>query len=211
MEPRSLDGSSGGLDGSSGGTGGGLDGSSGGLDGSSGGLEGVKVVFVTEATTRGKIQIAGGASGRAAADTLCANEAKAAQVLRPVVAWLSDPSSPTPNAIDRLVEDGRPWATRTGKKVFANRAAIAASTFPVHAIQETAKGASIPANADVISVWTGTEAGGRLATVAGTCNGWSSLLDSFGAIGDSTAASNNWTYAATVDCGTEGRIYCFEP
>jgi hypothetical protein len=159
---------------------------------------GVKRVFVTQHN----YPVAFG--GLQFADTACNTSAQSRNLGGTWVAWLS---TPTTNAIDRVVGAG-PWYLVDQKtRVFNDRTNLAAT--PLAPIDEDETGALLTGN-----VWTGTDVGGHaFLTRDESCNGWTSTnLNDAGSYGDSSANDRVWTVKANIGCDTmmQASLYCFE-
>lgn len=184
----------------------------------------LKYEFVTSTTGSGNISTwtgAGGATGLAAADNVCAARASAAGLTGTFVAWMSDSNNDAYCRVNGY----------TGKKA----ANCGQSTLPVVAgpwvrpFTTTATAPSIdklvapnritytPANVNesgtAVSVsdrvYTGTDDTG--AAVTNTCTDWTSTATQ-GAMGDVSGGGTSWTRYTATDpaCTTTGHLRCME-
>jgi hypothetical protein len=117
------------------------------------------------------------------------------------VAWLS--YGPV-HAIDRIVENGRPWVLPSGAEVFAGTSQIMAAN-PAVAINEHAD----MGDASSLYVWTGTFSA---ATASGAdCSMWSDKTSvSNGTQGNSSQIGAGWTQNRIQQCSESANVYCFQ-
>lgn len=149
-------------------------------------------VFVTSQTVNAKL------GGFNAADLRCTNLATMAGIPGLWTAWLS--AKDGPHAVDRITGSG-PWHLRTGELVAPDKASLLSGSLQ-HAIDHDENGAAVAAG----RVWTGTGTDGRFLT--NDCDRWTTGTN--GRVGNSGATNASWTTADVVNCGSAGRLYCFE-
>lgn len=163
-----------------------------------------KRVFVTNLPYEGVFL-----SGRAAADTICSNEATTAGLRGKWVAYLSISAE---NALNRLPVNGvwsslSPQLGQAGDVVFASRSAI--PNGPAYPIDRSASGA--PPTESSTAVWTGTLGDGRADLDGGTCGDWTAA-EAYGRIGAWSASGDagTWSSTETPQCLKPAHFYCFE-
>lgn len=156
-------------------------------------------VFLTSNTYEGDFASLSSGSALPTADTLCQVAANAASLGGFWRAWLSDD---TTSAIDRI--GGEEWVDLAGASIFPNRATL--STGPVAPLARDEEGTVHEADAQI---WTGTSVLG--GSTGDNCDGWTSVGDAIGTVGDPLFTDNRWTDNGTAACSaTRARFACFE-
>jgi hypothetical protein len=169
-----------------------------------------KRMFVTSSAFTANLAKQGGkTTGLAGADHLCNNAAQAAQLGGAWRAWLSDSAH---DAIDRINDVG-PWLNVTKTVVlFPNWAALTQSPDEVlwsYLTDEYGQMISLA------YVWTGTGAGGHVAsysTDSVTCADWTDDVGTYGEgwVGTVGYGAANWTDAQAEPCYQSYSLYCIE-
>jgi hypothetical protein len=159
---------------------------------------GENLMFVTSSNTTGAINT-GNLSGLAAADTICTQLARSANLAGTYHAWLSGQRGP--DAIDR-VSTG-PYFRVDGARVASNAADLTDSTLN-QSISLTEWG-----ERRSTGVWTGTTAQGAAHTAS--CSGFSSTTG-IGLYGQSTSTDRTWTENAGTpqSCSASLALYCVQ-
>lgn len=165
-----------------------------------------KRVFVTSD------QFMGDVGGLAGGDAKCAMAATRGGLDGQWVAWLS---AGTTNAIDRIVHDGR-YVLLDGREVVANKIQLSSGALSTP-IDLTEMRNGVSGSAEVLRVWTGTDASGLRSEVDRCVDFTTSSSIQWGVMGDTSKATRAWTQAPGVvevdggwGCQTKGHIYCFE-
>jgi hypothetical protein len=153
--------------------------------------DGAKRVFVT------KNQYSGNMNGNP--DGVCQIAADSASLGGQWKAWASQAGN---NAINKITGEGS-WFDLTGKKIFANHAAL--ELFPGAALKIDETGNEVFGG----DVWTGTSLGGKLAR---SCLNWTSALDTEpGTAGFIGRLDSFWTETSNTQlCVNSAHLYCFE-
>ena len=171
---------------------------------------GAKRAFITSTIGTGNLGAwadAGGATGIAAGDAICAARADAAGLDGTFRAWLSDANI---DAIDRLPSDG-PWVRIDGAAIAADKAGLAAGALLANPLVTEDGTYLVPLGGGGESlVWTGTLADGTRA--AQSCQGWTSARSSdSGLEGFITYLLPSWTENGPAECDSSWlHLYCFE-
>lgn len=164
-----------------------------------------RVAFLTSVNGYGNLSSwpdAGGATGIAAADTICRARAAAAGLDDPnsFKAWLSDSMTA---AKDRFLNDGR-WVRLDGVKIADSLAELTDGQL-FTSINVTETGVYTDG---FTRVWTASGQDGML--IGGACNNWTDGSDSAqGRQGYSIDTAHGWTDWIDRDCDTAQRLYCF--
>ncbi|MFO0581744.1 MAG: DUF4215 domain-containing protein [Anaeromyxobacter sp.] len=159
-----------------------------------------KRVFATSVHGKGDLSAwagAGGASGLAAGDAICASRAAAAGLAGTYRAFLGDA---THLPVDRVTGAG-PWVRVDGVRVAATRAELGASLVASVSVDELGGVAKGP-------FWSGglTEQGLR-----SSCGGWSSSAAGVvGVYGLTSSSTPEWSALFEASCGELLPIVCFE-
>jgi hypothetical protein len=157
--------------------------------GSGNAVGGGKRVFVTSGRFNGS-QVKG----------VCGRAATAAHLGGAWTEWLSMAGH---DAIDNVTGAG-PWLRLDGQVVFENHAGLAAR--PLANIDIDENGSKL---VNELTVWTGTEIGGRLSS-GFNCDNWENAsYVTNGAIGY-TGHTSSWTNGTVANCDGKGSVYCFE-
>lgn len=149
--------------------------------------------FVSQPTV-----IAGSLGSAAAADTVCQQEADAADLPGTYVAWLSDSST---NAIDRLT-GARGWVRLDGRPVIDRPSDLPARSMRYPILFES--GGVPVANTNPV-MGTSDENGTLLAA---SCEDFSVMTGSLRA-GFASHVGERWARGTIASCGSPGRVYCF--
>ncbi|WP_394845701.1 hypothetical protein LZC95_52815 [Pendulispora brunnea] len=163
-----------------------------------------KRVFVTSKTFTG--DFAYGSSVVEAADGLCGDAAKAANLGGKWRAWISSYSSGTYRAFDRLGSRTDSWTLVDGSTVvFSSREKLSAGG--EHAIDRDEFNHPVDASS---LVWTATKAQG--ATSVDTCSDFRTKSSgNYALVGIAGETSPKWTESqTTLTCDKAARLYCFE-
>lgn len=166
-----------------------------------------KLAFVTSVRGPGDLGAwadAGGRTGVAAGDAICAARAQIAGLPNAArfVAWLSDG---TTGAIDRIAGEG-PWTRPDGVRIAETRAELAAGML-LAPLDVTEAGAYVAGDAPGAGAWTGTAVGGKPS--GASCEGWTSA--SGGAIGTASLVDDvRWSATVDTSCSAAFALYCLE-
>jgi hypothetical protein len=159
-----------------------------------------KVIFATQTAVSGRISF-GGKEGREAADLLCNDEARKAELAGTYIAWLSKGEE---DAIERIPESTAGWKLPSGSLVFPSRAHILEGKGPLVPILRTADKSILVSD---FGVWTATYENGTMQNPS--CNDWKSTQGT-GVGGNLYAVDRRWTNDRTDYCSDQRRIVCFE-
>ncbi len=150
--------------------------------------------------------------GAAAADSLCAQQARAAMLPGVYSAWLSDASS---SPYQRFSKSTVPYVLADGTMLADDWDALTREG-PAAVIDVNAKGQKVAAEDGAI-VWTGTGVDGRADDYNGAsnfCSGWSrNVLEDSTLVGYLTrrTKSSDWSRVVpTVSCTGAGFLYCVQ-
>lgn len=177
------------------------------------------LVFVTSAQVKGDFAV-GKTDPWAAADEICATEAKANSLAGTFVAWLSFEKSGTAfNAATRIADTAYslPGSVADGGApvlVVASRSELL-TTGPRVDMDRLANGDRVPQdeNANVAWTWTGTTGTGTAASMH--CKAWTTALDTEpGVTGNARRipmpTPTDWTSLGGRPCNVARRFYCFQ-
>jgi hypothetical protein len=160
---------------------------------------GGKVVFVTDATVAGNVTIA-------AADKLCSDAARSANLDGAYRAWLSDGQLRAGGAAGRV--DEGPYVRVDGLSVAVGLGELLQGAI-TNGISLTAWGEGRDGG-----VWTGTAATGEIAMLPSglqaACANWTSnAATTQGQAGDTTSIASDWTAHEFPTCDQSLPVYCF--
>ena len=150
------------------------------------------VIFVSRPTS-------GSFGGVTRGDTICQNDADAANLGGTYTAWLSTYGV---DARDRVVNNPLGYELPSGVTVATGLADLLDGTLRA-AITETASGQQ----STVTHVWTGTDSYGRLHPGGDNCLDWTSAIE-LGCIGKTSEINGSWTWYGTTRCTNLRGIYC---
>ena len=170
--------------------------------GSAGGAPRTSVVFVTNATFHGNLQLqAPGFIGAAAADRLCTVAATSASLPGTFKAWVAGNPGISPSS---RLNDSSPWVVNgTSTVAFSSKTAL--SGFPQAPINRNERGFLVTGTNDV---WTGATNG---FTTGASCNTWSNNMAATMGIKGALNNPAQWTSTGTMAaCNSTARLYCFE-
>lgn len=187
---------------------------------------GAKKAFITSVTGAGDLSAwpdAGGASGVAAGDAVCAARAAAAGLSGTFKAWLSDGVT---GAIDRFSSNG-PWVRVDGAAVAADKAGLASGTLLTNLVVTESGTYLVPLGSGQQQAWTGTLGNGTPPApgVRGSpndpvvasfdqshdCFGWlTGLVIDTGLEGNTSNIGPGWTQNGDWTCDSVLHLYCFE-
>jgi hypothetical protein len=154
-----------------------------------------KLVFVTSRSY-------GAAAGSAVSfDRICQQVADSRNLAGEYKAWVSDTASTVSR---RMTQATVPYRLLDGSTIAKDWPTLTSGTL-LHAINVREDATTLSSG---VEVWTGTLAGGNLASFY--CNNWTTTQGS-GMVGSSDATSEVWTYAHQQYCSTPTvHLYCFE-
>ncbi len=178
-----------------------------------------RLVFVTDAKVDGSF--AGAGDPWAAADAICATEARANSLPGTYVAWLSwEATTGTKfNAASRITDaayslPGGPDGS--APLLIATSKTELLTTGPRGLMNRTGSGVEVDydENTAVAWVWTGTAADGT-ASLSDNCSRWTtSAAASFGTTGNARRIplfeASDWTSLGGRPCNLKRRFYCFQ-
>jgi hypothetical protein len=177
----------------------------------SGCVTNTKTVFVTSQTFQG-----GKLGGLTGADAICQRLAKAAGLTGTFLAWLSDS---TGSPATRFTKDGGPYQLTDGTEIARNW--IDLTNTGVESGISLTERRTAPPHATTpfcgpLAVWTDTGFHGTLEEPDRSCDDWSNIDGTGGALGVASSVFN-WTFqcdetapSTREPCAATAPLYCFE-